>query len=194
MSVAATDDWTVTVPEGTRGPWKVERFTVPENDLSQFIAAFKYGRSVPAGTYTRLTRAGEVVMSDTPDEIRDHYALRGAAGRLLVHGLGLGMAVGFLLRQPGVTSIDVVELDPDVIALVGPHYWDPRLQIHRGDAYTFRFPNHEERSWDFAWHDIWDNICEDNLDGMKRLHRRYGGKVKQQFSWCRSRCERNRGK
>jgi hypothetical protein len=39
------------------------------------------------------------------------------------------------------------------------------------------------------WHDIWDSICEDNLDQMKTLHRRYGRRCDWQGSWGRDTIE-----
>jgi hypothetical protein len=36
-----------------------------------------------------------------------------------------------------------------------------------------------------AWHDVWANICEDNLPLMARLHRRYGRRVNWQGSWSK---------
>jgi hypothetical protein len=73
-----------------------------------------------------------------------------------------------------------------VIALVGPHYArDPRVTIHHADAYTIRWP--VGIRWDVAWHDIWADMCEDNLPGMATLHRRYGRRVEWQGSWGRER-------
>jgi hypothetical protein len=50
--------YTVSVPEGTSGPWCVERFTVSEADakFTRLRAALHHGHgTVPAGTYTKLT-------------------------------------------------------------------------------------------------------------------------------------------
>jgi hypothetical protein len=30
------------------------------------------------------------------------------------------------------------------------------------------------KRYDMVWHDIWDDICSDNLEGMAKLHRKYG--------------------
>jgi hypothetical protein len=63
--------------------------------------------------------------------------LRLPAGRLLVAGLGLGLfAHHLLLERPDITDVEVVEIDPDVIALVAPTLpADPRLRINEGDYY-----------------------------------------------------------
>jgi len=88
----------------------------------------------------------------------------------------------FRLRRFGVTAVDVVELEPDVVDLVGRYYsTESRVAFHVGDAYTHRFP--PGTTCDVAWHDIWDNISSDN--DFATLHRRYGRRVRWQGSWCR---------
>lgn len=179
------EQFKVAVPEGECGRWRVERFTVGEREFSQVISAMKYGRSVPGGTYTALKRGGKTIMSDTPDEIRDFLGFtRRARGRVLVHGLGLGVLLKALLAKESITAVDVVEASAEVLELVGPTYAaDPRVSLHHGDAYTFQFPAGVR--WDCAWHDIWDDICTENLEGIGRLHRRYGRRVEWQDSWVR---------
>jgi len=50
------------------------------------------------------------------------------------------------------------------------------------DALTWK-PERGAR-WDFAWHDIWPDICSDNWDSMMRLHRRFAKRVEvEQNSW-----------
>jgi hypothetical protein len=104
------------------------------------------------------------VMSDTPSEIQEHqHALMFAEGRVLIHGLGLGVLVSALMANPEVTHIDVVEIDPDVIALTGHYYThDPRVHIHRGNCLTFDWS--PEIKWDYVWHDIWSDISDKNFD------------------------------
>ena len=185
----------VTVPEGERGPWRVERFVVDEHgaSLHNLGVMFTPGmgrRTIESGTYTRLMRGRTVVMSDTDAEQFDHmYALHKATGRVLIHGLGLGMFLGAVLRKPEVTHVTVVEVDADVIALVGAHYEamakveGKGLEIVHADALTWKPP--KGARWDAAWHDIWDYICADNLPQIHTLHRRFGRRVGWQGSWAR---------
>lgn len=193
------DKYKVDVPEGQQGHWKVERFTVTEEDTkwSRLRAAISYssgGRSVEAGTYTRLARNGYVIMSDTYDEIRDHLApIREAKGQCLVHGLGLGVVARAMLLKPEVDKVTVVEISQDVIDLVAPHYTEQfgdRVEVVCADALTWVSPKGTRYS--VVWNDIWDNICSDNLPDMHKLHRRYGRKADWQGSWARYLCERNR--
>jgi spermidine synthase len=93
------------------------------------------------------------------------------------------------LSKPEVESVTVVELQPDVIKLVGP--WlegiaakaNKRLTIIQGDAFTWKPP--KEQKWDIVWHDVWNEICTDNLPQMSKLHRRFGKRCSWQDSWSR---------
>jgi hypothetical protein len=182
----------VGLPEAANGEWSIEKFTVPklaDASLVERIAMLRHeltGRPVTPGDYTRLLHGDEIIMSDTPAEIEDHRAflnvLEITGGRVLVNGLGLGMAIKAAL-EVGVSHVDVVEIDPTLIALVAPCYDDPRVTIHEGDALTFKWA--ENTTWDVVWHDIWPTICDDNLPEMKRLHRMYGHRCKWQGSWGR---------
>jgi hypothetical protein len=205
-------DIRVDVPEGHSGDWRVERFTVSKKDadfhnLRCAISSGGGGRDIEVGTYTRLLRGkgdprtfggATVVMSDTPAEIRDHsYFVHKAEGHVLINGLGLGWVVEALLRKPEVKTITVIEKSLDVINLVAEHYEkkcpkDKKLWILQGDALYYQPP--KNKKYDAVWHDIWDYICADNLEEMKKLHRKYGRRTKFQGSWCRAECERANGR
>jgi len=164
----------------------VEEITYVDEDHSKMDRIVsKDGRYTPPGTYTKLMRGGTLVMSDTPDEMGDHwYFVHVASGRVLLNGLGLGMVLKKLLEKDDVEHVDVVELSEEVIALVGPTYQDdPRVHIHHGDALIFKFP--AGATWDYVWNDIWDCLCLDNLPEMHRLHRRYGRRAGWIGSWGR---------
>lgn len=176
------------LPDGVSGHWSVSTFDVPENDLSQRISIFKSGRGVPTGSYKRLLRSGTVVMSNTPDELRDYrHFTRKAYGAILINGLGLGCVVKELLNKSEVTKITVIEKSKDVIKLVAPYLKDERLTVIHADAFEYK-PAKDE-NFDFVWHDIWDYICSDNLKEMSRLHRKYGRKTGWQDSWAKSICQ-----
>jgi hypothetical protein len=199
------------IPERRRGQWAVRQFTVSEADeevsrLRSVISFGSRGRFVPQGTYTGLYRGATPVMTDTPDEIRDHrlpiYEARRRGGHVLLNGLGLGVVVQAILQdeepapwnhEAQVERVTVVEIDPDVIELVAPYLeerFHPRLEVVRGDALTWQPP--KGRRYSVAWHDIWDNICGDNMTEMIRLHRRYARRADWQGSWCREECRRLR--
>lgn len=124
---------------------------------------------------------GEVVMEDSSRELRKHLPIWLAAkGRVLVTGLGLGCVVRGLLASPSVEHIDVVELDKDILRVVGEEFKGTRrVSLHHGDALKIDIPG----DWDFAWHDLW-------VDGshLQRLHAqlflRYRDRAKHQGAWA----------
>jgi len=176
----------VDLPEKSQGAWKIDHFTLTGKEYQ----SFNCGRYVPPGTYTRLTRGGTLVMTDTPDEMRDHLpiVIHAAYGSVLINGLGLGMVLKNVLLRKEITDVTVIEIDYDLIDLVGPHYTDDhRVQIIGTDALTYKPP--KGKRYNAVWHDIWDDICIDNLEAMKYLHRKYGRRTDWQGSWCRGLCE-----
>jgi hypothetical protein len=177
----------VNVPESMRGNWKIERFTTDENGC--FLESLR-GRRIPANeTFTRLMRGGTLVMSDTPDEMRDHYAaVMKAMGSCLINGLGLGMVLKAVLKKSEVTDVTVVEISSEVLEMVSPHYQDSRVTFIHASAFDYQPP--KGKRYGMVWHDIWDFICADNIPEMHRLHRKYGRRADWQGSWARERCER----
>lgn len=176
-----------TIPEGRSGEWAVERFTVSEEDAKfgalRAAMSSSRGRYVPPGTYTRLRRGGVTVMSDTPDEMRDHFdPVRIAHSSVLINGLGLGMVAQAVLRRHDITDVTVIEKSPDVIALVAPHIANPRLTVIEADAFDWKPP--KDKRYSVVWHDIWDYICGDNAAEMTTLKRRYGRRADWQGCWC----------
>lgn len=185
----------VTTPEGERNGWKVERFEIRRDDFGMFLHNLKQpGRAVVPGRYTRLVRGMTTWMSDTPAELRDHMEpVIQATGKCLITGLGLGVVAEALLRKPSVELIRIVEIDPDVCALVGPHLkklGGDRIVIVTADALTYK-PQKNER-YDMIWHDIWHDICEDNLEQMTLLSRRWSRRATWQGFWNRELCREQR--
>lgn len=175
-------------PEAVDGDWSIERKTVEDDHLGK-LRSYLGHRYTPAGTYVGLRHGRTLVMSDVPDEMHDHaepyFEARRRGGRVLIHGLGLGMVLKAVLSLPNVEHVDVVELAPEVIRLVGPHFAEAaagRLTIHEGDCFQMRWPVGSR--WQVVWHDIWNTICEDNLPEMARLHRSFGRRADWQGSWC----------
>ena len=177
----------VDVPEGKAGDWAVEKFavTAEAEKWEQLRAMMNRGRYVPVGTYTGLYRKNKTIMSDTPDEIRDHLgAIRMANGQVLINGLGLGVMLKAVLAKPEVAHVTVVEKASEVIGLVGTHYaclHKSRLTIVHDDAFTYKPP--KGIRYGAVWHDIWDDLCADNLPEMSNLHRKYGKRCDWQGSW-----------
>ena len=198
------DKYKVDVPLGKSGVWEVKRIEVTEADanFARILAcnpsAMGRGATISPGIFTGLYRGSTLVMSDTPDEVRDlSYVIHKAQGRMLVNGLGLGVVVNACLSKESeireVEHLTVIEKSEDVLALVGPHYqnkFGDRLELIHSDALTWKPPKNAH--YDGVWHDIWDDICADNLPEMRTLHRRYGRRCGWQGSWARNLCERLR--
>jgi len=178
------------VPEGSSGNWRIERFTVSEEEASfqNVRASFSFsssGQYIESGTYTRLMRGGTVVMSDTPSEIRDHiYFIYKANGNVLIGGLGLGVVVEACLEKDEVDHVTVIEISEDVIKLVGGYLkekYGDRFTIIHADLLKWR-PD-KGQTWDCAWYDIWDNICTDNLPEITKIKRKMGRRTSFQEAW-----------
>lgn len=185
----------VDVPEGQFGHWKIERFEISQSEVEfeMLRAAINPGRGyrVPeVGTYTKLTRGGALIMSDTPAEKSDHYEMvRRASGDVLIFGLGIGMVLNACLLKPEVTHATVIEIDPDVIRLVGPHYvkkFPDRVSIVLKDANEYKPVNGQR--WNAVWIDIWESICGDNLKQMAKLKSRFKRRSDWVGCWCEPEC------
>lgn len=184
----------VDIPAGKIGNWEVKKFSVSklEADIFNMRACFSSslrGQYISPGDYTRLVHNGNVIMSDTPNEMSEHAIfVRMATGKVLINGLGIGMVLKNILLKSSVTDVWVNEIDQDVIDLVGQHYQDARLAIFKQDAFTFK-PCDKTLRFNAIWHDIWPNKCTDNLIEMAKLHRRYSKWLAPggfQDSWARS--------
>jgi len=153
---------------------------------------FKPGnRAMLAGKYKKLTENGEVIMSNTPAEISDHLSFIWKAEKsesVLINGLGLGVALTEILKSEAPKDITVIEKSEDVIKLSAPTFLkDPRVTIIHADAFEWKPP--KGKRYNAVWHDIWDNICADNLPGMTKLHRKYGRRTDWQNSWAKELCK-----
>lgn len=162
----------INVPDGQVGKWEVQSFQLSKEDAAFHNLQESRGlkRYIKAGVpYKRLLRHGDqcylngyTVMSNTPAEIADLSPfLDQARGSVLIFGLGLGVVVQALMNKRDITSITVIEIDPDVIKLAGTHYLSVsrKLKIIEGDAFKY----YDETKYDAIWFDIWDEISEENL-------------------------------
>ena len=127
-------------------------------------------------------------MTDAEFECRTNQHVSEFKGDVLVGGLGLGMVVEMMLRNRDVSGITVIEINGDVIGLVGPYFSDKRVKIKKGNVFSQKPPR---ASFDYVYMDIWSNVPnEDNLKELKRLRARYepGLKPGGEFrAWCEDR-------
>lgn len=195
-----TEQWwyqfLVDVPAGKVGRAEVNKLVIKEQDTQLHNlreAIHGSHRVIYPGEFTELRVNGHLWMSDTPAELRDLDDFRLSihpGSTVLLHGLGLGCALHMAFVR-GAENVTVVEKDTDVIALVGAHWKDrygSRLTIIEGDALTWKPP--KSAHWNVVWHDIWPDICSDNIHQMMILHRRFGRRSDWQGSWCYRECKR----
>jgi hypothetical protein len=191
-----TDKYNVLdLPEGECGEWSIRRFRVArEHVWRQIVEVCNSGRYVPPGYYTGLFRRlpspiggkqWEIIMSDTPDEIKDimHPVIH-ARGKVLIAGLGLGVVLNALAMKSNTTHITVIEQSSDVLTLVREHYgnkYPGKITFIQANIFEWKPPKNER--WNYAWFDIWDTLNLANLPQMAHLHRRFCRKADQYGSW-----------
>lgn len=176
------------VTTGEFGPWTIRRVPISQED--------EHWPSINAESLTSLHRItmatlhqpfGDVVMEDSAQELRKHLPIwMTARGDVLVTGLGLGCVLRGLLMKPDVRHVDVVEIDPTIMRVVGREFRGcTRVRLHLGDALRFRW-RPRSRRWAFAWHDIWTE--EGNGLPLHRMHMRlmlqYRHRVNRQGAWA----------
>jgi hypothetical protein len=118
--------------------------------------------------------------------MRDHHeVVARARGRVLVCGLGLGMVLGAILAKPDAERVTVVEVERDVIELVGPHYACDRVGIVCASAFDYEPP--AGIRFNAVWHDIWPAVDVHKLPEMLQLRRKYAPISDWQGCWAEDR-------
>lgn len=178
------------IPTGKSGDWKIDTFTVDKEHAERFnLGCMLSGNSryIKEGSYYKLSRKGYTIMSNTSAEISDHAEfIKKAKGVVLVAGLGLGMVIQGLLDRGNCSKIVVVEKSEGVINLVGEHYRKKGIEIVHDDIFSYKPSEH----FDYAWFDIWGDICGDNYPQMVKLHRHFRGKITKMMDWCGYECKK----
>ena len=99
----------VSIPEATSGDFRIEHITTDNY----------CGSPEPMDIYTVLFNEHHNIMQDTTREYREHEQfLKDAHGDVLVAGLGLGMINEYLMNNPNITSVTIIEKFQDVIELI----------------------------------------------------------------------------
>ena len=102
-----------------------------------------------------LTGDGAGIMaSDKPDEIYIQYiAFHKMHGRVLVGGLGLGMAPNMIAAMPNVESVKVIEKETDIIRLVEGTL-DPKITVVQADVFEYA-AGLKPGEFDACYYDTW---------------------------------------
>lgn len=194
--------------EHKEGKFQIHHFSLSEEKIRlESLRAMMHRDSMamihyikPNYIYTRLTENGQVWMSDTPMELHtnDEF-MRYANGNVLIFGLGMGAILAPLKDDPNISHITVVELNKEIIDLIGPYFTSDRITIVEGDAYTY---DCGKEKYDTIYFDIWQDRCSDNYEDMKVLHKRYRKNLNKEnsnkwmsswlYDWAKSETYRNK--
>lgn len=114
--------------------------------------------------------------------------LQKAKGDILIMGLGIGANLLLLndyLDSDVIKSVDVIEIDSDVVGLISPYFTHPKIHIITGDALAL--VSTIDKRYDLVYWDIYldnERHIEDNAtnktDGNRLL--KAGGEI---ISWDR---------
>lgn len=134
-------------------------------------------------SYPALLEKDRIWMSITPNEIITmEHALEEARGKVVVLGLGMGYFAAMAAQKPEVTSIEVVELNQQVIDLVGSMILP---QVTHNEKITITHENALDYmakggGADFLFADIWHD-AGDGLDLYLELK-------KHESRWPKAQC------
>ncbi|WP_445682310.1 hypothetical protein [Radicibacter daui] len=130
-----------------------------------------------------LIRDGSTWMSMTPMEIESQeIGVRLSRGDVVILGMGMGWAAAVTALRDEVSSVTVVELDADVLALHEelnifsqlPEAARQKIKIVQADALTYR----PETSVDFMMADIWLRLrAEDWISEVARMQSNIGAQA-----------------
>lgn len=165
------------IPEGKHGTAEIRHVEVSK-EASQFtmLRAMQHpGEYVPPGIYVHLLINGQLYMSDTRMERQTNAPfIHEARGDVLIAGLGIGMVLAEILEKPEVETVSVVEINPDVVALLEPVIkgWPggEKVTIVCKDIFKFKPP--KDMKYDVIYFDIWANQSGEERKEITRLHRR----------------------
>ena len=153
--------------EGKSGDWVLKKEALPAYSIVNRYSSVegRYYRDVVKSPYLFPYLAlyhdytkGLRFMASLPSDYEDcDVAVRGARGRVLTSGLGLGLFPTLIedkLRDGRVSSLDIVELSEDVISLSKP-VTDLLLNIkvYLGDIRDYLATTN--KTYDFVFLDIW---------------------------------------
>lgn len=172
------------LPEGVSGHALMRHYEVTERGaaLHNLRCAINGNpeMGIVPGKHVMLVVDGELMMSDTPYEARSNRdIIEAARGSVLIAGLGMGMVLVPILRNPAVTRVTVVEKSKHVIQLThkplmdnGPFTENEKMKlvVVQGDIFKFKpMPS----SYDAVYFDIWPTISRKNLADGRVLKKQF---------------------
>lgn len=159
----------ISIPERTLGKWRLTtgEFRPLEAFVFRDFQVTKDKRLLPQVgffrdryTFPAVLENGCEWMTLQPNEMTTTApAIRAAHGRVVTFGLGLGYFAYHAAQKPEVTSVTVVDISPDVIALfereILPQFPNKeKIRLVCKDAFAFADTELGD-GYDFAFADIW---------------------------------------
>lgn len=188
------------IPEGKIGEYEIQHMTIPAGEkvmLNSFRNRILGGQKgvhhliydVPTQWHKLVGPTG-TLMTDLPVEQRQmEQCLKGMKGRVLVGGLGLGLAATILAKRKQVKEVVVVEISPEVIELVyksiqNRQVFGTKIIVLNSDLFTY-LKEYNGETFDYAFFDIWQSDSEGTFfDTVVPLIQLSKGKVKHPpVSW-----------
>ena len=150
------------------GKYKIRHQDVTEPDMFQKLRNPELAGQLDQNVCVLVdTEKREIVMSDSWMEQETNIGIvRQAKGHVLIAGLGMGMIVLAMQKNPEVKSITVVEIDAELAAFTSSNLdlYD-KVEIVISDIHDF-VPT---KKYDTVYCDIWNNISGDNMEEMEEL-------------------------
>lgn len=159
-------DMTEILKDGKAGDFELSHYEIGQNDLYAML------HGIPSGKFIKLTRRGEVVMSNTGMEKRTNSSfVVKAHGNVLIGGLGIGLILLAIQDKEEVKQITVVEKNKEVIELVGNQLpLNSKVHIVHDDVFEYN----PLFKYNTIYMDIWNYINSDIYQReMKPLISRY---------------------
>lgn len=186
-SVYREDDYYrhIRFPNRALGRWKAETleyrpyelFCCNEpDDLPDGREIPRIGYFTESFSYPALSEEGRLWMAVTPNEVETmRNDIAAAHGKTAVFGLGLGYYAYYAARAVNVSSVSVIERDPDAIALFEqyllPQFIHPeKIRVIRADAFDYFEHILPKEHFDFAYLDLWHDVS-DGVDMYLRFRR-----------------------
>jgi hypothetical protein len=157
----------IKIPEQAIGEYAIKHLHYKAGPIarSNMRTAIIGGQSESPLEFDRPTQWHELVyeggtwMTDLPIEQQQHdnELEPMTEGDILVGGLGLGYAATILAARPDVNRVTVVEISPEVIALVQPYLKDPdgKIEVVQADLLDYLDRDALDTMYDWCFYDIW---------------------------------------
>lgn len=144
---------------------------------------------ITPGDYVRLIVNGELMMSNTDMEKRTSARfVRGAEGNVLICGLGIGLVLLPLFKNPKVKTITVIEKTQEVIDIILPQIkkfdTDNKLTVICADCFEWEATDRYDTIFIDIWPSINRDIYEEEMVPLKKKYCKFLSGDRRETSRC----------